>query len=117
MQLVITRLQQAVSTELNNPSFYNKVNNAHRHFLYQILADPTIGSQDETLPLVSRLLGINQSTMLKCADERKDHGIGYYHEPEVHGNSMEKWLVQVHLIYVVSHVFLIAILTLHILLR
>jgi hypothetical protein len=98
---VIGRLQTAQRDIMSKPVFYNsKEDNKSRHFFYQLLSDPELGENDPTLALIAKLLKIPLNTLMKTARERKEHHLGYYFEPEVHGNTTPAWVIEVKVTFI-----------------
>jgi hypothetical protein len=66
-----------------------------KHFLFQALADPHLGSDDPLLPLIAKELGIPTKTLRTCADERASHPLGYVPPTLAHKGGIEPWVIEV----------------------
>ena len=81
-QHIIGKLRAGVFF-LNTGKQYNSDEGiARKRFLYQMLADPTLGNADPMALLIAKELGINLDTFDRFAQERKTHGLGWQPQRE-----------------------------------
>ena len=76
--VILDRLRLGIQ-HLNERSVYNSTDGRkQKHFLYQLLCDPILGKDDPWAQLLAKELGINLKTFNKCAEERKEHFLGFF---------------------------------------